>query len=380
MSVAETTSPKPDEQIAETRRALAEARHLPGRFYNAPDIYDLEKQRIFLKDWLCVARADEIENPGDYMTVQVMDERVILARDAERRINAFSNVCRHRGVAVAQGSGHTDIFTCPYHSWTYDLTGQLIAAPYMDKAEKFDVKSCRLHPVGVDLWAGWVFINFDPAARPLADFVARLDADYGFLRQGELRLAAKFRAEVDCNWKFFQENDSDFYHVYTTHTETFGPDFPAPEDFRPALAEDGGFTAFYSLAYSSVAPHFDALPGMEDKSPDFAAWAGLPPNAAILGQRDHIQALIIWPLAADRCAVDDYTLVHPREFEREGFEGKVKDYADFFEKIIREDAKIVVSQQKALTSVGFAPGFVAHEEQAVHRFANYYLERLFDGD
>ena len=87
-------------RIEDTKAPKTQARHLPGEFYNSPAIYQLEKERIFLKEWLCVARAEEIEKPGDFMTVQVMDESVILARDTEGHINAFSNVCRHRGAKL----------------------------------------------------------------------------------------------------------------------------------------------------------------------------------------------------------------------------------------------------------------------------------------
>ena len=366
--------------VEHTKASTTQARHLPGEFYNSPAIYQLEKERIYLKEWLCVARAEEIEKPGDFMTVQVMDESVILARDTEGRINAFSNVCRHRGVAVAQGDGHTDFFTCPYHSWTYDLTGQLVKAPYMEKAGRFDPATCRLNPLLVDNWAGWVFINFDREARPFKDFIARLDAQYGFFRQEELRLAAKFRVEVDCNWKFFNENNIDHYHVYTTHTETFGADFTRPENWHPELAKDGGFCVFFTNTMLDGEKHFETLSWMEDKPATFASWANLPPSFTVLGQCDHMQVLIVWPLDVEKCVVVDYTLVHPREFDRPGFDEKVKMHADLFEQIIVEDAGVVVSQQNALNSVGFAPGYVGNQEGAVHNNAVRYLERLFPED
>ena len=127
---------------------LNQSRHLPGHIYTSPEILALEKERVFMKDWLCMGRVEEIENPGDYMTFRVVGEPVIVVRNEAGDINAMSNVCRHRGVEVVSGEGNLKEFSCPYHGWTYDLRGQLIGAPYMKEAEGFDPQTCRLHPCG----------------------------------------------------------------------------------------------------------------------------------------------------------------------------------------------------------------------------------------
>jgi len=98
-----------------------------------------------MRDWLALGRVDEIENPGDYMTFRVLDEPVIICRDNDGNINAFANVCAHRGVEVANGAGNLQEFSCLYHGWLYDLEGKLIGAPYMKEAEGFDPANCRLN-------------------------------------------------------------------------------------------------------------------------------------------------------------------------------------------------------------------------------------------
>ena len=114
-----------------------QARHLPGYIYTSPEVYRQAKEKIFMKDWLCVGRVEEVENPGDYITFRVTDEPGIVARDDLGNLNAFSNVCRHRGVEVASGAGNLKEFRCPYHGWTYDLAGKLLGAPYMSEAKGF---------------------------------------------------------------------------------------------------------------------------------------------------------------------------------------------------------------------------------------------------
>lgn len=117
--------------IEPTRQPLAQASHVPGDIYSSPEVFAREKERIFLKDWLCVARAEEIAKPGDYMTLRIMGEPVLIVRDLDGVAHAFANLCTHRGVELAVGQGNVKSFQCPYHAWTYDLNGQLRGAPFM---------------------------------------------------------------------------------------------------------------------------------------------------------------------------------------------------------------------------------------------------------
>ena len=220
------------------------AHHVPGDFYSSPDIYALEKERVFMRDWLCVARAEELENPGDFIALRIMEEPLVVTRDKRGGLNAFANVCKHRGVEVAAGTGNTEEFSCPYHGWLYDLEGKLIGAPYMKEAEGFAPESCRLTPLKLDVWQGWVFVNFDPDCASLADFVAVFDEDFGFYRTGELRLATKIQFDFDCNWKLVVENAMDYYHVNTLHKDTLGVGFET-RDLGIDLRSRGGYKMLY---------------------------------------------------------------------------------------------------------------------------------------
>src|SRR5690606_23457263 len=108
-------------QLAKTMRPINQASHTPGYVYGDPAVLALEKERMFMKDWLCMGRIEELPNPGDYMTHTVLGEPVMIARNRAGVLQAFYNQCRHRGVEVAQGRGNAKIFKCPYHAWTYDL-------------------------------------------------------------------------------------------------------------------------------------------------------------------------------------------------------------------------------------------------------------------
>ena len=109
------------EEVAKTRAGLLESRHLPGWFYTSPELLQHEVETIFMKEWLCVGRLEEFPNPGDYAAIRIAGEPLLICRDNAGKMNAFRNVCRHRGTEVASGRGNLGKFTCPYHAWVYDL-------------------------------------------------------------------------------------------------------------------------------------------------------------------------------------------------------------------------------------------------------------------
>ncbi len=269
------------EEIRKTRRALGQARHLPGFLYTSPEIFDYEVDTIFMKEWLCIGRVEEFENEGDYRAMRIAGEPLLVCRDASGALNAFSNVCQHRGVEVATGEGNLKSFRCPYHSWVYDLEGKLLGAPHSKEVEGFDFSTCALSRVNLDTWGGYIFVNFDPDCPSLADY---LDEDgirefAAFLRPESTRMSDKYVFDVPCNWKFIPENLMDMYHVGVIHKESFGGHFPV-NDFRFNLKKNG-----YNAAYESftMAPKgatlFDTMPWLKGKVTDkFACTTWIRPT------------------------------------------------------------------------------------------------------
>ena len=362
-----------------TRAPLHEAQHLPPHIYNSPEVYAREKEEIFMKDWLCVARVEEIDNPGDYMTRRVIDEPIIIARNEIGEINAYANVCKHRGVEVASGSGNLKEFSCPYHGWLYNLDGFLIGAPYMKEADGFDPASCQLNPLRCDIWAGWVFVNFDTSAAPLAQFVARYNQSFGMLQQENCRLGDKFAREVDCNWKFVNENLQDVYHFQTLHANTFGEHVTA-DSFTYDLDEDtGGVAAFYPAAPTTFdgQSRFGKMPWMEDYPMNFARMGYMMPTMNIFARVDMVIACVLWPLGPGKTRMEWHSLF-PTECHRlPDFDVKVKDYHDLLTMVVEEDQDMVASLQRNMASAKFAPGRMSLYETTVHNMIKGYLDRMF---
>lgn len=364
--------------LAATLRPLEQARHLPGYFYSSPEIYALEKERIFQKDWLCVARAEEIENPGDYMALRIAGEPLLLVRNKAGEVRALANVCAHRGVEVAVGSGNTMRFSCPYHGWSYDLDGKLTGAAFMAESESFD-KGARLQPIRAGVWDGWIFVNFDAQAEPLESFVAEVEREFGWLRQGSLRLAAKFDYELDCNWKLLVENFHDIYHVKVLHAKTFGKHARRAEDYPFNVRRRGGFSAFHASAPMNPEGRtlFRKMAVMADKPDEYAATCHLAPNFSMFVRIDGVFHLTSWPVGPDRSRFICYFLFPP-EFQADAdYPAKVARYAEFFKQSLLEDQAMVRSLQAAMSSKNFRPGPFSRLETAVYNSIRYYVERMF---
>ena len=195
---------------------------LPSFWYQRDDVYALELEHIFFREWMCVGRDEELPEPGDHRVLEVCGQSVLLVRNAEGALRAFYNVCRHRGarlcapkptgeastgLAIQGGVMSNGTILCPYHAWTYDLNGQLLRAPHLSKESGFDAGTVRLHPVLVETWGGFVFVNLTPAeARPFADGVAGARQRLARYPLAQLRVAKTIRYEVEANWKLLCEN------------------------------------------------------------------------------------------------------------------------------------------------------------------------------
>ena len=154
--------------VGEILKALEEIRNLdadqaktlPPAYYTSEEFFELEKEEIFRKEWICLGRVDEIPLAGDYFTTELIDEPLIVVRGQDRKVRVLSNVCRHRSSVVLEGVGNRKNFVCPYHAWTYANDGQLLRAPYMDKVKGFQVKNCRLPEFASEVWHGFLYVNF----------------------------------------------------------------------------------------------------------------------------------------------------------------------------------------------------------------------------
>jgi len=202
-------------------------------------VFAAECREIFYKEWICVAREEQIPEPGDYLTVDLVEQPLIVVRQGDRSIHAMSAICPHRAMPVVEGSGNAQNFQCPYHLWKFRLNGELISAPLMDGAEGFPPANACLKGVRVEIWEGFVFVSLDPQADPLADRLAGLDDIVGGYRMRDM--VAVSHLEFDCpwNWKVLVENFMEAYHHIGPHNESVQPTHNANDSYVTGSVDCG---------------------------------------------------------------------------------------------------------------------------------------------
>ena len=228
--------------IADGKSGIAHS--MPGWYYRDAALFEREKSEIFSKGWVCAGHASEVSRPGHYMALTIGDEPVVILRDRNDRLRAFSNVCRHRGMALVEGKGKAAVLTCPYHAWSYDLDGRLRKAPYMEDVSGFDAGACSLPEFALEEWRGFIFVNTGNNAPPLAPDLADLEPYVANYRFEERHSTETWFEEWQTNWKTLIENFMEGYHLSVTHATTL--DHITPTELCEKLASGAAFTAYRS--------------------------------------------------------------------------------------------------------------------------------------
>lgn len=364
--------------VSRTRGDLRSARHLPGDFYTSKEIEALERERIFSREWLCVARQEELANPGDYRTLDIAGEPIVVCRSKRGALQAFYNVCRHRGTKVVTGCGNRNSFTCPYHAWTYDLEGQLRGAPFTDDIDRFSLEEFGLKSLRIDTWGGFVFVNLDPDCQSLRESLGSFTEIFAPYRPEDCRLGFRIRVEYDSNWKAVAENFVDVYHLATLHADSFGSNQPL--DSYEFTTYPWGYTGrFKGLSPMTLdgKPRYGCMPWLNGEHLEFGYSSHLFPNMGFYARQDNIHWVTHWPLEVNRSASEIH-IMFPEEFhERPDFTEKLADYEQCFRVVIEEDVSMITALQKGFASKGFEPGPMSRFEQGVHHLIRYNLDRIY---
>ncbi len=196
---------------------------LPAYYFYDPEIYRREKQAVFYESWQFAGYLKDLQAPGDYITAEIIDQKVFVIRGRDHELRAFHNVCMHRGHVLVEGSGNKSIFTCPFHAWSYDTKGELRAAGNSENVAGFELTDFNLAEIRVEPFANMAFVNLDAEAPTLASMAGALAAEFETIvpRFSELKHVRTEFADLACNWKFAHDQ-MECYHCPVIHPQIMG--------------------------------------------------------------------------------------------------------------------------------------------------------------
>jgi Rieske 2Fe-2S family protein len=288
------------EELASIRRPYRAARLLPGRAYHDAVIHEWEREQFLRRDWVVVGRESEAPEAGTYFTAELDGEPLLVVRGRDGQLRAFYNVCQHRGTAVVEEPcGKAVRFQCPYHAWIYDLEGNLVRAKHTEDLEDFSLDDFGLNGVRLETWQGFVFLNLDSNAAPLADQLGDLVERFARFDFAALRAARTITYDVAANWKFIAENYSECYHCPGLHPQLnqLTP-YDVGAEYEPQGAWQGGWMELVAGAETM------ALDGGQGSRRGRPAMTGI----TALDER-RIDYYIVWPTTF-LSIHPDYLLVH----------------------------------------------------------------------
>lgn len=347
---------------------------LPARDYHAPDVFELERERIFFRKWLCVGREEQLPRVGDYLVREILGESVLIVRDRAGRIHGFDNVCRHRGSRLCdREQGQVPgVIQCPYHGWTYSLEGNLIGTPNVGVVEGFDKADYPLHPVGVDTWEGFLFVNLSTTPAPLAEQLGAAPSAYARYRIGDLRVGHRVEAEVAANWKILAENYCECLHCPIVHPELveivplFRRGLIDEADGHPGARLRPGATTWTRTGRSMAPP----LPGLSEEDRNSYYGALVFPNMLIDILSDVVRVEILWPVGPERTKSVREWLFHPSAMARDDFDPS--EIIEFHDLVDRQDVAVCENAQKGVRSRSFVQGVYPPQDRYVYAFDQRY--------
>jgi phenylpropionate dioxygenase-like ring-hydroxylating dioxygenase large terminal subunit len=298
-------------QLGDSIKDLSEARTMPGGVYTSEEFFRFETEAIFAREWLCLGHHSEIPNPGDYVTIKIGSEPLIVVRGDDGSVSVLSGICQHRGFPLTadEPSGNTTRFRCPYHFWSYGRDGSLISAPEMHRT--VDLQTLRaetcLPSLKVELWHGLIFANMDPDAAPLAPTLTKLDAEIeNFDLEHLVAMPAIDYPDRPWNWKGMHENALEPYHTSFVH-RGYHEVAPASQAEFVTWDDDDGqvmhptyFKHIDGALNPTLKTMLPALPGLTETQRRRVMFASIMPVVFLALMPDQVFLFLVLPQSAGK--------------------------------------------------------------------------------
>ena len=379
-------------KIEAVNKPIEKAQGLPNECYTSEKYMMIERERVFQDKWTVIGIGSSVPNPGDALPYNLLGIPLIILRDKERKIRVFHNVCSHRGHKLLdKPCSLKNLLRCPYHSWSYDLEGKLVATPHIGglnihESEKFEKSKSNLKEVRSKIWMDIIFINinnneieFDEYVRPLEDrwlkFISKDDQnsliysrDYGY-----------FNLDVKSNWKFAIENYCESYHLPWIHPELNKvsniSDHYHIQGLPNRYAGQGSNRYEQPLKGNKSFANFSNWPKEFSKNSEYIA---LFPNVMIGLHIDHFYVFWLEPISVNETK-EHLAMYYVGEESANGkeFENMRKENSRFWKSVMSEDIKAIEGMQEGRSSPSYNGGnFSPIMDNPTHQFHKWVAGNL----
>lgn len=367
---------RPDKSLDQFDPNAEQSFTMPARIYCDPDFLEQEKRQVFWKSWIYAGHISALREPGDYITLDLTGQRLFVIRQADGELGGFFNVCQHRGHSLLKGSGKAHrLIVCPYHGWSYDQTGKLIAANNCDQVAQFRREDFSLPSIHVDQIAGFVFVNLDPQAKPMREvYPGAEDKLREFCFKPETLIADEnVDFDIKGNWKNVGDNLLECYHCSTAHKA-----FVDLVDMNTYKVETH---RYWSIQYGTCRPNNTAYAYDGDHERQTFVTLYLWPNMSFTqfpGTKG-LSVFAFYPTGAEDTH-QIFAYHRPQSEPTSAEKAALKYFADV---LGPEDVDLVEDVQKGLHSLGYHQGRIMVDakrseisEHALHHFQNLVMSEM----
>lgn len=362
--------------LAQTaRRPFEDATAMPPGVYTSEAFLARELDTIFAREWVCIGRSSSLKEPGDYITYDLAGQPIVVLRDGDKKLKAFSNVCLHRMSTLLEGQGNTRSIVCRYHAWTYNLDGTLRGAPFMKPTTGFCRENYRLPAIRSEEWLGWIYVTLNPDTPAVAETLKPLEgmiAHYGMENYIEC-----FREPHvwDTNWKVLAENFMESYHLPVCHAATVGPHSKLEEmECPPGLSAFNyhWITKEASLAIGNAHPSNTRLEGKWRKT---TALLALYPSHLITLTPGYFWYLSLHPKGVGQVHMVFGGGLSPEFIDDPQAQDYVAKLKSLLDEVNLEDRQCTERVFRGLNAQKAAPGHLSYLERPIYDFMQYVAER-----
>ena len=350
------------------KESLTRAATPPSSWYTSDEVADLESRSVFSRNWVVVGREDQVSQPGQYFTVEVCGEPIVIVMSDELR--AFYNVCQHHASIVMVGEGTANAMHCPYHGWTYNLDGSLRSTPQFTGAENFNPENHGLKPLRVNIASGIVFVCLSESAPALTDYLGEVSAELEACGRTDLRFYRRVVYELNCNWKVFVDNYLDGgYHIPILH-----------KGLNSAIDYKGYELRLGERHVRQFCDMSNNNDSNETRQGSMANYIWLYPNTMFNFYDDILDTNMVLPASENSCKV-----VFDFYFSEGRFDDEFKEQSiGMSDQIQAEDEMICLAVQKGLQSRAYDLGRLSPEKEAgahlFHRLLHRDLTSCFSDE